>query len=382
MKSKLLQRMKGFLIEETVFAAAFILAAISAVFVRPGPEYLAYIDWRVLGILLSLMIVMAGLQKNGIFDRIGAGLLKRTGNTAELTGVLVFLCFFSSMFITNDVALLTFAPFAVATLQKCRQERLMVLVLVLQTIAANLGSMLTPIGNPQNLYLFHHAGMEMGEFLILMLPYTAAAGIFLLLIIFILSARKMKITMAECPKMPAEGMGGRKKNAVYILFFLLSLMVVMRMLPFYPVLFVIFVTVFFIDREVLKNVDYFLVFTFICFFIFTGNIGNIPAVKDTLEGLVKGREIMTGILASQVVSNVPAALLLSGFTANYGELLLGVNLGGLGTLIASMASLITYKIYAHHYNRTKGIYLFWFTAANLVFLALLILVSVGMHMTN
>lgn len=373
--------MKGFLIKETVFAASFTMAAVSAFFVKPGPEYAAYIDWRVLGILLSLMIVMAGFQTNGIFDRIGAGLLKRTGNTAELTGVLVFLCFFSSMLITNDVALLTFAPFAVATLQKCRQERLMVLVLVLQTIAANLGSMFTPIGNPQNLYLFHHAGMEMGEFLILMLPYTAASGIFLLLVIFVLSARKMKITMVECPKLPADRMGTGRKNAVYLLFFVLSLLVVVRILPFYPVLIVILATVFFMDREVLKKVDYFLVLTFICFFIFTGNIGNIPVVKDALEGLVEGREVLTGILASQVVSNVPAALLLSGFTGNYRELLLGVNLGGLGTLIASMASLITYKIYAHHYNRTKGIYLFWFTVANLVFLVFLILVSVAMQIT-
>lgn len=374
------KKILGFIKKETVLSAAILLALISACFVRPSLAYMEYIDWRVLGILLSLMIVMAGFQKNGLFDEIGMRLLSRTKNTAQLTGVLVFLCFFSSMFITNDVALITFVPFAVLTLRKCRQERLMVLVIVLQTIAANLGSMFTPIGNPQNLYLYQLSGMELGEFLLFMLPYTAVSGLLLLITIFVLSARKQKLLLENCSFSAERVFFDKKKNVIYFVLFLICLLVVARLLPYYLALAAVLAAVFFADREVLKNVDYCLLFTFIAFFIFTGNLGNLPAFKEVLEELVEGREMLVGILASQCISNVPAALLLSGFTKNSKGLLLGVNIGGLGTLIASMASLISYKIYAHNYNKTKGIYLMWFTFANLIFLAVLVLLAVVKQM--
>lgn len=374
------KKILGFIKKETVLSAAILLALISACFVRPSFAYMEYIDWRVLGILLSLMIVMAGFQKNGLFDEIGMRLLSRTKNTAQLTGVLVFLCFFSSMFITNDVALITFVPFAVLTLRKCRQERLMVLVIVLQTIAANLGSMFTPIGNPQNLYLYQLSGMELGEFLLFMLPYTAVSGLLLLITIFVLSARKQKLLLENCSFSAERVFFDKKKNVIYFVLFLICLLVVARLLPYYLALAAVLAAVFFADREVLKNVDYCLLFTFIAFFIFTGNLGNLPAFKEVLEELVEGREMLVGILASQCISNVPAALLLSGFTKNSKGLLLGVNIGGLGTLIASMASLISYKIYAHNYNKTKGIYLMWFTFANLIFLAVLVLLAVVKQM--
>lgn len=374
------KKILGFIKKETVLSAAILLALISACFVRPSLAYMEYIDWRVLGILLSLMIVMAGFQKNGLFDEIGMRLLSRTKNTAQLTGVLVFLCFFSSMFITNDVALITFVPFAVLTLRKCRQERLMVLVIVLQTIGANLGSMFTPIGNPQNLYLYQLSGMELGEFLLFMLPYTAVSGLLLLITIFVLSARKQKLLLENCSFSAERVFFDKKKNVIYFVLFLICLLVVARLLPYYLALAAVLAAVFFADREVLKNVDYCLLFTFIAFFIFTGNLGNLPAFKEVLEELVEGREMLVGILASQCISNVPAALLLSGFTKNSKGLLLGVNIGGLGTLIASMASLISYKIYAHNYNKTKGIYLMWFTFANLIFLAVLVLLAVVKQM--
>lgn len=372
-----MQKIITFIKKETVLVIATILAVISAFFVTPDERYLSYIDWRVLGILLSLMIVMAGLQKSGLFDAIGTKLLEHTKDTAQLVGVLVFLCFFSSMFITNDVALLTFVPFAVMTLQKCHQERLMVMVLILQTIAANLGSMLTPIGNPQNLYLYNLAGFQMGEFLAVMFPYTAVSGVMLLIVVFVLSARKQKLVKEECSFAKEVTADGRKKTVVYLILFVLSLLVVVRLVPYYIVLALVLVVVFVMDRAVLKDIDYCLLLTFISFFIFTGNMGNIEAIRDALQSLVSGREIAVGILSSQAISNVPAALLLSGFTQDYKSLLLGVNLGGLGTLIASMASLISYKIYAHNYNKTKGIYLIWFTIANLLFLAVLVVVAVA-----
>lgn len=370
------QKLTDFVKKETVLVIAAILAVLSAFAVPPDLNYLSYIDWRVLGILLSLMLITAGLQKNGVFDVVGKKLLMHTKNTMQLMAILVFLCFFSSMFITNDVALLTFVPFALLILKKCGQEQLLIPVIVLQTIAANLGSMLTPIGNPQNLYLYQLSGFGFGEFVLYMLPYAVVAGILLAAAIIGLGRKKEVIVMDESCFGKTEIVLNHKKIAIYLLLFLCSLLVVAHVLPYGAVLILVLVAVAVLDRDVLWQVDYCLLFTFIAFFIFTGNIGCMEKFQETLEMLVTGRELLAGILASQCISNVPAALLLSGFTGNIKGLLLGVNIGGLGTLIASMASLISYKIYAHNYNRTKGIYFLWFTISNLIFLFILVLLAV------
>lgn len=382
MKDKIAEFIK----KDTVLCVATVLAIVSAFFVKPTLNYVNYIDFRVLGILLSLMTVMAGLQRNGLFDVIGSSLLKRTKNTMQLSLVLVFLCFFFSMFITNDVSLITFVPFAMLTLRKCDQEKLLIPVIVLQTLAANLGSMLTPIGNPQNLFLYNLAEMKISTFIGIIFPYTLAAGILLLLSVFFICRKKEKIEFTlendagknSGVEKEREHLRRRtnQKNVIYLILFVLSLLVVVRILPYYVALMVVLVTVFVMDRQVLTTVDYSLLLTFIAFFIFTGNIGEIPAIRDMLQQLVNGREVGIGIVASQVISNVPAALLLSGFTENYAKLLVGVNVGGLGTLIASMASLISYKIYAHHYNEQKGKYFLWFTIANVGFLAALLLLYI------
>ncbi len=389
-----------FIKQETVLMVATVLAIISAFVVPPSAAYWDYIDWHVLGLLLSLMIIMAGLQKTGFFDAIGAKLLGKTNNTRQLAFLLVFLCFFFSMLITNDVALFTFVPFAMIMLKKCMQEKMIIPVLVLQTIAANLGSMLTPIGNPQNLYLYNLSGMGMGEFMGVMLPYTIIAGI-LLAIAIVVCCKKEPITEVAITSMSAvqnetdaekemtaeeqkaqeekavlEKSRNLIKNAVYITLFALSLGVVAHLVPFEMVLLVVILLVFNMDRKVLTQVDYCLLLTFIAFFIFTGNMGNIAAVRDTLQQLVAGRELAIGVISSQAISNVPAALLLSGFTSNYRGLLIGVNLGGLGTLIASMASLISYKLFAKEYNEQKGKYFWWFTIANVIFLAVLAVAAV------
>lgn len=378
------EKMIHFIKQETVLVVAVLLAALSALFVIPSKEYLSYIDWRVLGILLSLMIIMSGLKKTGLFDTIGSRLLEKTKNTRQLALMLVFLCFFLSMLITNDVALFTFVPFAMIILKKCRQEKLLIPVLVLQTIAANLGSMLTPIGNPQNLYLYNLSGMGMGEFISTMLPYTIVSGALLFAAVFI-CCKKEPIT--EVLPEPERGQDERQpvsetekirnavKNVVYLTLFVLSLFVVVRVISFEIVLLLVLLIAFYMDRKVLKQVDYYLLLTFVAFFIFTGNMGNITIIRDTLQQLVTGRELGIGIIASQAISNVPAALLLSGFTTNYRSLLIGVNIGGLGTLIASMASLISYKLFAKEYNDRKGSYFSWFTVANVIFLIILVLLA-------
>ncbi len=363
--------------KEIVLVVATVLAVASAFVVPPSEAYWKYIDWRVLGILLSLMVVMAGLQQNGLFDTLGEALLARTKKVGQLILVLVMLCFFMSMAITNDVALITFVPFAVLTLEKSNQQRLLIPVIVLQTVAANLGSMLTPIGNPQNLYLYNLSGMGIGEFVMVMLPYTMISFLLLLVSMLFIKGKRQPVEIAAAhTDLPKEEAGRRKRgyyNAVYMILFVLAFCVVLKLLPFEPVLIVTLLMTFAMQKTVLKQVDYCLLLTFVSFFIFTGNIGNIPVVRDALQDLVAGREILVGIASSQVISNVPAALMLSGFTGDYKGLLAGVNIGGLGTLIASMASLISYKIFANKCSNQKGKYFAIFTLVNVLYLVVLFL---------
>lgn len=276
------------------------------------------------------------------------------------------------MLITNDVALITFVPFAILTLKKCGQERLVIPVVVLQTIAANLGSMLTPIGNPQNLYLYNLSQMGILEFVLFMLPYTMVSGLLLVISLLLIKGKHEAVVIKEETNMRLS----LKKNIIYLILFALSLLSVAKILHYMVVLILVLLVVFIMEKDVLKSVDYCLLLTFICFFIFTGNLENIPEVKDTLQNLITGRELVISVFASQAISNVPAALLLSEFTDNYRVLLKGVNIGGLGTLIASMASLISYKIFANHYNELKGRYFLWFTLANIIYLLILTVVAV------
>lgn len=370
--NKIIKEVLSFIKRETILTIAFILAVISSFLVTPSLDYFNYIDFRVLGILLSLMIIMAAFQKIGIFDKIGTVLLKQTRTVRQLCGVLILLCFFSSMLITNDVALITFVPFALFTLKKANREDKMIFVIVLQTVAANLGSMLTPTGNPQNLYLYSISEMSFSEFIIFMLPYTAVSLAIIIITLFFCKDEKIDTTLLTSEKVVFKfDKKAKLQTTIYTLLFILGILTVCHLIPYYILLAVVVAAVILLDRCVLLKVDYCLIFTFICFFIFIGNIGNIESVKTVLEQAVKGNEVLIGIISSQVISNVPATLMLSGFTTDYKQLLLGVNIGGLGTLIASMASLISYKMYAQNYNTTKGKYLFWFTVCNLVFLAII-----------
>lgn len=360
-------------VSDPVLIAAWVLAFLSMFFVHPDSTYFEYVDWRSLGILWSLMIVIQGFKENTLFEKIGEFLLKRVRCGWQLAAVLIFLCFFAAMLITNDVALITFVPFALMILRNSSREDLMIPVVVLQTVAANLGSMLTPIGNPQNLYLYGLTGMSFGEFVMTMLPLSTVSAVLLVISIFILPGKKKILTVHEHFDI-MKRFGHKKQILIYTALFLLSLCVVLRFVPWYVLAIAVFVLVLIMDYNVLFRADYALLLTFIGFFIFTGNIGRIPAVCDFLRSLLGGREFGVSILTSQVISNVPAALLLSGFTKNYSALLQGVNVGGLGTLIASMASLISYKAFAVAYPSKKGRYFLAFTLINLAFLSILFLI--------
>lgn len=375
MKEKIIRFFK----QETVLCAAFALAAVSIFFVHPDKEYLGYVDFRTLAILFCLMSVMAVLQKSGLFQYVAQALLSRVRKAWQLVLILVLLCFFSSMLVTNDVALITFVPFTLIVLGMIGPEakgQLMIPVVVLQTIAANLGSMLTPIGNPQNLYLYGKAGLSLGEFVLLMLPYAAVALVVILAWSLIQSRAyhgPVQVSFTE----DAEISGSKVQLAAYAVLFAFALLTVARVVPYGVTLGVTIAALLVMDRTIFGRVDYSLLLTFVGFFVFIGNIGRIPAFSQMLQQIVSGHEILAGVAASQVISNVPAALLLSGFTENLSALIIGVNLGGLGTLIASMASLISYKLIAREESQVKGVYFRYFTVANVCFLMILLAFSLA-----
>lgn len=373
MKEKVLRFCK----QETVLCAALALAVLSMFFVHPDGEYLSYIDFRTLAILFCLMGAMSGLQKTGVFQWAAQALLGRVKKARQLVWLLVLLCFFSSMAVTNDVALITFVPFTFIVLRLIGPEagdQLLVPVVVLQTIAANLGSMLTPIGNPQNLYLYGRAGLSLGSFLLLMLPYTFVS--FLLLMIWSTVQTRAYDAPIEVSFPWQVRLSDKKLQlAAYGLLFALDLLTVARAIPYVLTLVITIIVLLLIDRSVFAHVDYSLLLTFIGFFIFIGNMGRLPVFHDLLQRIVSGNELLVGAAASQVISNVPAALLLSGFTSDFSPLIIGVNIGGLGTLIASMASLISYKLVIWEEGAVRGAYFRRFTWTNLFFLVLLLLTA-------
>lgn len=357
-----------FIKKETVLFIAFLLALISSFLNPPNAEYAGFIDFHVLGILLGLMLVMEGLKAIGVFEEICRMLTGFTKNTMQLSFVLVLLCFFSSMFITNDVALVTFVPLAIMTLRQTGHEDKTVITVILQTVAANLGSMLMPSGNPQNLYLFDLSGMTLGDFVLLMLPYTIVSLI--LISLFIILGKRLPVTTTK----EKEKRFSKKYKiyaVIYALIFVSGILTVCKLIPWFVFLAVSIIAAFIMNKSSFKTVDYSLLLTFICFFIFIGNISSLSSVRQFLTDTVNGRETLISIAASQLISNVPAALMLSGFTKRYSDLIVGVDLGGLGTLIASMASLISYKAVAAAYPEKRKKYILIFTAVNIAFLVIL-----------
>lgn len=380
----MMEKIKYFVKKEVVLCVALLLAVVSAFFIPPDRAYMEYIDFRTLGILFCLMCVMAGLQQIGVFQWIARRLLSKVHKASQLVLLLVLMCFFLSMAITNDVALITFVPFTFTVgklLGEDLYKRMVFPTVVLQTIAANLGSMLTPIGNPQNLYLYGISGMGLTEFLRLLFPYSLTS-LFLLLICSVLFGKKLgNGGTLDSLKQEMPRIGGRLALPVYLALFVLCLLTVARILPLWITLGAVVVCVLAVDYTVFGKVDYCLLLTFTGFFIFIGNMGRIPAFSGLLQEFVAGNEVLISVLASQCISNVPAALLLSGFTDNISGLLVGTNLGGLGTLIASMASLISYKYVVAEAEESripggKGRYFLYFTVANICFLMVLVILYI------
>ena len=442
-----LRRLAAFARREAVFCAAALCALVSACFVPPSAVYANYIDWNTLCILFALMGVVSALRSCGVFSTLGGILCRRLHSVRALCAVLVALCFFFSMLITNDVALLTFVPFTIALLAPVTDGDTVMRLVILQTIAANTGSMLTPLGNPQNLYLFQQLGLPLGRFLGIMLPYTALSAALLATGLLLIQRRPQSMGAPKAhagaernntpiaalatstrlaravssDKLRATGITGNSEHTapkdaihagtvtkplrlpplrhihwretgralpiaarigIYTALFALCLLAVFRMVPKSTAAAVVCVTLLITDRAVLRTIDYMLLLTFMAFFIFTGNIAQMEPLRAFLERTVGAHEFAAAVIVSQGISNVPATLLLHPFATDSHALLVGVNVGGLGTLVASLASLISYKLYAAHSGRahphetqsfpSTGSYLIAFTLYNVVALAAMI----------
>ena len=326
----------NFLKNETVFSISLILAIVSCFFVKPNINYFNYINWETIILLFVIMLVVEVLKNLAVFERLVRKLLTKIGNTRGLISVLVFICFFSSIFITNDVSLIIFIPFSIMALKKVFRADLIIITVCLQTIAANVGCMVLPIGAPHNIVLYTTSNISFESFFLLLLPYILVSIIFLLTILFFIP--KNDITLHNIGEIQF------RRNHFF--------------------------------KRVFSGVDYYLLLTFIALFILIGNLENITFFNELFKNMILGNEVLCGVIVSQIISNVPAAMLLSGFSSNIQDIIVGINIGGFGTLIASMANLISYNIIIRECNVNKIRYLVIFTTLNLVLLVILLVVNV------
>ena len=350
---------------EPILLISALAAAVSCFLIPPDREYAGYIDFRTLALLYALMLVVAGLRSAGVFTHLAHMVCLRAKSVRGMGALLVLLSFFSSMLITNDVALLTFVPFAVVLLGMTGRRQDLILVVVLQTVAANLGSMLTPVGNPQNLYLYSYYRFTAASFFRVTAPVWGLSLALVLTLCLALPGAKLEAFLGEEPGLD------RRRLRLYLALFGVCLLAVFRLLPWPWMLAAVVLSLLVLDRGMLLRADFMLLLTFVAFFVFAGNLARLESVDALLRRLLQGRTYLTALLASQVISNVPAALLLSGFTDNSRDMLLGVDVGGLGTPIASLASLISLKLYSQTREAHTGKYLLVFTLLNVLLLALL-----------
>ena len=366
-----LDKLISFIKKEAILFITALFAIVSMFFVQPGMEYLSYIDFKVLGILFCLMAVVEGFKKIGIFDFLSESLLIRTKNIKTVSIILVNCVFISSMFVTNDVALITFVPITIGVFYRTKHTKL-IFIIVMETLAANLGSMITPIGNPQNLFLYSYFNLDIISFFGYILPVGILSYV-IIMIIMLFSKKDIMHFMFESRARP-----GRNTLPLleYIGLFILCILTVLHILDYRICFLIVVLAVLLTDKTILKNVDYGLLLTFVCFFIFTGNLEKIEAVKNALTFFIEGRVFIITVLSCQIISNVPAAMMISHFTDDVRQLLLGVNIGGLGTPVASLASLISFKIYSRSKNPAMAPFMGIFTLFNVSVLLVLILVTV------
>ena len=352
-----------------VFVIALAAAVLSSFFNPPSGEWISAVDFRTLALLFCLMGVSEGFKSSGLFTSVASSLTRKAGNISRLSLFLVMIVFFSSMLFTNDVALLMFVPFTMMIMDKeKRDENYIIRIVILETIAANLGSMTTPVGNPQNIFICSYFSLDAGTFFAAILPYSLISLIMVLIIWRIFLAEREKL---ETENDDDDTSADRKKTLMFSVFLVLALLSVFRVLD-WKILFIAELAVLIIfDRKTLLKIDYILLLTFVCFFIFSANIRSIDTVERLLTSFMDKSAIATSAIVSQVISNVPAAILLSPFTDSAEGVLVGTDIGGLGTPVASLASLISMKFYFKRERGKKGKYIILFLILNFALLAIL-----------
>lgn len=361
---------KKFIKAQPVLVIAFILAAATVFIIPPDKEYSGYVNRTVIIQLFCLMTAVCGFRSIGVFEKATSFILKRAGTVRRLGLMFTLICFFTSMLVTNDVALITFVPLTIMSYQKISDEKSLIFTVVLETAAANLGSMVTPFGNPQNLYIYDRYGLTLGDFFGTMTPSAIISLVMLIVLCFILPKNNCTAEATQSNEIP------KIKAAIYLVLFIVCLLTVFRVIPDWICLIIAIAAALILDRKILLKVDYGLLATFVCFFVFVGNISRIGAVSNFVSDILSGRELIVSVILSQAISNVPAAVMLSGFTENGTELLLGVNLGGLGTIIASLASLISFQFYRTREGAKSGKYMLVFSLVNFGMLAALLIINI------
>ena len=357
-----------FIKNNAVLLIALAAALLTSLIVPPDRAYLDYLDFKTLTCLFGTLAVIAALRRIRFFTVIAQKLVSVTGTVRRAVLALLVITFVGSMLIANDMALITFLPLGYLTLTSVGKEKYLAFTFIMQNIAANLGGMLTPFGNPQNLFLYNKFSIPTSEFVgIMLLPFLASILMIVLCTFLFVKDEPIERTDEVKVSLPPV------RTALYLLLFAFSIVIVFRVLPYQLGLLLIPLSLLFLDRKALLDVDYGLLLTFVCFFIFAGNMSRINAVNDLLSALLERNTLIVSALSCQCLSNVPSAILLSEFTGNYRSLLLGVNIGGTGTLIASLASLITFRQYASLDPQGVKKYLLSFSAFNFTFLAVLLL---------
>ena len=363
------EAVRNFLRTNTVLAIAIGAAVVTSVAVPPDAEYLGYFDFKTLTCLFCTLACICALRNMKFFVTLARRIIRLCKNAKLCVLTLVYITFIGSMFLANDMALLTFLPLGFMVLQSAKQEKYMAFTFVMQNIAANLGGMLTPFGNPQNLYIYSNFNIPTGEFMSIMaLPFAVSIAVITLCCLIFVKKEPLAIENDDVQI-------SRPRALIYLALFALSIVIVFKLIPYWIGLIVIPFALMFLDRDALKKVDYPLLLTFCAFFIFAGNMARIPLVKELFSWLLEKNTLLVSAFSCQFISNVPSAVLLSQFTDNYRELLLGVNIGGAGTLIASLASLITFREYTKHYPEKTGKYIALFSVCNFGMLALLLVVE-------
>ena len=363
----------GFIKKNVVMVIAMLAAIVTCFFVPPDRAYLGYFDVKTLTCLFCVLAVVCALKNVKFFYILAKKIVQLFKNARASILGLVYITFIGSMLIANDMALLTFLPLGLLVLSSTGKSKYMAFTFIMQNIAANLGGMLTPFGNPQNLYLYTKFNIPTLEFMSIMAPPFVIA-ILLITICCCIFVKPEPLVMKDEPAtLPVA------RTVIYLLLFALSIAIVFRGIPYMVGLIVIPIVLIFMDRKALKMVDYPLLMTFVFFFVFSGNMARIDVVKTVFSYLLQKSTFLFSVLSCQVISNVPSAILLSQFTENYRELLLGVNIGGVGTLIASLASLITFREYTKQNKGKTGYYVMLFSAFNFAFLIIMALFTVVMQ---